>query len=401
MPEVGQTSRHPVILTLVHGTWGPGFFPRKPGGRRTFWFESKSRFVRELSARLSRANIAFVIHEFLWSGSNSFLARSNAARKLAEHLNQRHRDNPKFAQFIIGHSHGGTVAMLASKYLDEDNNPNLITLATPFVELGTETPSNRLILATFNLILLIAGFLMIATTYPIVTVGAPLFGYSFDDVPALAFQTLLVATFLGFVALVGYLVLGVQISRDPLTRIGKLWSEAWAGLSNVRQLNILVIRGVDDEATLTLAVGAIGNRIIGKLYQIIAIFSALLVPLCLWYGPNSLVPHIPHLDEFQNWYFATLLPIPAVALLCLTLSGLFRSVYGRELSFGTFFMQMKSHSTPDSDRLTALTFPPRELRLGGLRHGIYDHEEVCETIAAWIERQIECAPSGRKELQEA
>jgi hypothetical protein len=158
---------------------------------------------------------------------------------------------------------------------------------------------------------------------------------------------------------------------------------------------------VDDEATLTLAVGAIGNRIIGRLYQIVALFLAVLLPLCAWYGPSSLVPHIPGLDENQNWYFATFLPIPVVALLCFTLSGLFRGVYGRELSFGTLFMQMKSHSTPDSDGLTAITFPPRRLQLGGLRHGIYNHEELCETVAHWIAVQVEGGPMDQDRITPA
>jgi hypothetical protein len=97
-----------------------------------------------------------------------------------------------------------------------------------------------------------------------------------------------------------------------------------------------------------------------------------------------------------NWYFATFSVIPAVALICFTLSGLFRSVYGREMSFGTLFMHMKSHSTPDSRWLTAITLSPAKLQLGGLRHGIYDHEYVCETIAGWIANQVASGPVDRE-----
>lgn len=168
--------------------------------------------------------------------------------------------------------------------------------------------------------------------------AAPLFGYSFHEVLTLAFGALLATTFVRFVVLLGYLAAGAQFSRDPLKRMKKLMDETWGGLSNVRDLNVLVIRGVDDEATLTLAAGAIGNRIIGRLYQSVAAFSTLLMALCLWHGPNGLVPRIPGLDENMNQCFATFLIIPSVALLCFILSGLFRSVYGREPSFGTFFV---------------------------------------------------------------
>jgi len=392
MSHVGQTSPSPIILTLVHGTWGRGFFPRKPGkspGQKPFWFQSESRFVRELSARLSLFKINFAIHEFLWSGANSFFARSEAARRLAVDLNQRHRENPTATQIVIGHSHGGTVAMLASKHLDDDNKPKLITLATPFVELGVEPVSPRLLSFSFALIVLIASYLTIATCYPIVVFGAPFFGYSFDDVPAPAFQILLVSAFFGFAAFIGYFGIGF-----PLNHLERLMNEAWGGLSNERRLKILVVRGVDDEATLTLAAGAIGNRISSKLYHMIATFAAVLVPLCAWHGPSSLLPRIPGLNDSQNEWFATFLIIPAVALLCLVLSGSFKSVYGRELSFGTLFMQVKSHSTPDSDELLAITLTSPKLQLSGLRHGIYNHENVCETVADWIAVQVNGTPTN-------
>ena len=327
MSQLGQNPQQPVNITLVHGTWGRGFFARDPlrvrkGG--LFWFQPQSRFFSELSVRLADKNIGFEAHAFLWSGANSFYARSEAARRLAIDLNRNRQHNPTAKQFVIGHSHGGTVAMLASKDLDEANKPHLITLATPFVELGIEVPSPQLLSSTAGLIGLIAFYLTIITCCTLVPLGTALVGYPWQDVPNWAFVTLCAMTFAAFAELIGYLAIGIAVPFDS-GRLKKLMHGAWGGLSNLRGLKILTIRGVDDEATLTLAAGAIGTRIVGNVYQSIALLSVVIIPLCAWYGPAHFFPQVPGLSEEQNQIFATFLPIPATTLVCFLLPGFFEA----------------------------------------------------------------------------
>jgi hypothetical protein len=74
-----------VAITLVHGTWGRGFFPEwhlRPWthSRRIRWFENESSFRRTLSDHLTNEKLSHSFHQFPWSGSNSVLSREDAAR---------------------------------------------------------------------------------------------------------------------------------------------------------------------------------------------------------------------------------------------------------------------------------------------------------------------------------
>jgi len=150
--------RHQLLITLVHGTWPRGFFPRlfrfkqwirgligwrQPGEPPPFWFEEGNPFLARLSAELG--DIPHKITRLLWTGKNSIRARDETSHVLAERLSAEHAEHPEEAtQLIIAHSHGGNIALRALHLLHQPDasrlchadgaDPLVVTLATPFVE---------------------------------------------------------------------------------------------------------------------------------------------------------------------------------------------------------------------------------------------------------------------------
>src|SRR5258708_2300706 len=81
-----ESSGRRYLITLLHGTWGRGFFPLSADPSSPRWFEENSPFRRELEAALAKDSLEFQIQEFHWSGRNSVRARDVAARDLAQHI---------------------------------------------------------------------------------------------------------------------------------------------------------------------------------------------------------------------------------------------------------------------------------------------------------------------------
>ena len=134
---------HHLFITLVHGTWGHGFFPRRRRQNRPpFWFEEASPFLARLSTELG--DLPHKITPLLWSGANSIFVRDKTARVLTERLSSEHTEHPQATQLVIAHSHGGNIALRALHHLQKRDasqlcgadgaNPLVVTLATPFIE---------------------------------------------------------------------------------------------------------------------------------------------------------------------------------------------------------------------------------------------------------------------------
>src|ERR1700716_565024 len=112
---LGQTTtaKKPLRIRLIHGTWGRAFFLKKPR-----WFEEHSLFRTRFELALSKAGIEADIKASPWSGAQAVTARHLAAKALADELLQEQKDEPPVTQIIIGHSHGGTVGMLAAHQME-------------------------------------------------------------------------------------------------------------------------------------------------------------------------------------------------------------------------------------------------------------------------------------------
>jgi hypothetical protein len=262
MSEVG----HQLLITLVHGTWPCGLFPRlvrfkqrvreltrrrQPWEPPPFWFEEGSHFLARLSAELH--DIPHKITLLPWSGANSIRARDETAHGLAKYLSAEHAEHPQATQLIIAHSHGGNIALRALHLQKRDApqaygadcvNPLVVTLATPFIEIHQADFGERpdlvrmaLVTAIGYILYFLAFGLFRSSSVSYLVVGVPLgfLGWYWIARRTSARQNL------------------VEALRDA-TRLGEV--------ASTRPL--LVIRAIDDEASLILALGATVNYVTAR-----------------------------------------------------------------------------------------------------------------------------------------
>lgn len=108
------------VFIVIHGTWGANGEWYVPGGD---FFDALEKTAQQHNA---------LVVPFRWSGSHRHEERERAARNLVKLICSYTFNNIEVN--IIGHSHGGTVALLASRML-EDNSINILyTLGMPINE---------------------------------------------------------------------------------------------------------------------------------------------------------------------------------------------------------------------------------------------------------------------------
>src|SRR5260370_24192498 len=108
------------VITLVHGTWATN----------APWTRPQSKFSQALMQNLEPA----LILPFAWSGRNSLQGGRRAAEDLKRHLMVQFENHRDADHFVIGHSHGGSVALYAVR----DNSirtrlRGVVCLSTPFL----------------------------------------------------------------------------------------------------------------------------------------------------------------------------------------------------------------------------------------------------------------------------
>jgi pimeloyl-ACP methyl ester carboxylesterase len=118
-----------------------------------------------LSQALTNAfGSAVKIQFFDWSGRNTHSARLKAADDLAQFLDSEGRKYPGAVPVVIGHSHGGNVALYATNHIKDPRNlSNIVGLATPYLR-GTSRPGLSILtqLAWFGLSILLAAPIYVA-----------------------------------------------------------------------------------------------------------------------------------------------------------------------------------------------------------------------------------------------
>lgn len=143
-----------VVVVLVHGT----FAPKAP------WSRSDSDFAEALALRLGPNTL---VETFDWSGANSHEARLLAGQQLSERLRSIHAKHDRYRIFIIGHSHGGNVALYALReHEDQGLVSGVVCMATPFLSVrrrdvtrDLSTWRSGMLLCAFTLVGLIAMML--------------------------------------------------------------------------------------------------------------------------------------------------------------------------------------------------------------------------------------------------
>jgi len=116
-----------IIVTLVHGTFASS----------AEWIAPDSALSRKLKDRFDET---LLVQPFRWPpANNNIWTRLAAAEALASSLKKLQETYPNANQYIIAHSHGGNIALLASRYLDQLNSQSkpifggIACLYTPFL----------------------------------------------------------------------------------------------------------------------------------------------------------------------------------------------------------------------------------------------------------------------------
>lgn len=381
LPLMSEVAQHQLLVTLVHGTWPRGFFPMlRRRNRGPLWFEESSPFLARLSAEFG--DIPHKIKPLPWSGENSIFARDATAYVLAEYLSAEHNEHPQATQLIIAHSHGGNIALRALHLLQQRDSsqlcggdsaiPLVVTLATPFVEVhpadfGQRPSIVRIGICTSVAMLLI--FLAVAIS-----------GVEVHSPPMLIFAAVVVllTVFLSWYWISGKATVTARQNKVKVltdaTRFGEIVS--------AQAQRLLVIRAIDDEASLALALGTIfhyvATRTINYLFPVLLI----LIPLL-----SSMLALLPCGPSGGSRYRVAEVAAYALIMLLGALTVVSRSVHGRELAVTPMECQINTQSVPDATDLSQIVTLISHGYVKSLRHGIYEHENCARAILDWIRSQ--------------
>jgi hypothetical protein len=384
--------RHQLLITLVHGTWARGFFPRLVRFKKwvrelrgqsseppPFWFEEGSYFWTRLTTELG--DISHKITPLPWTGKNSISERDKTTHVLAKHLSAEHADQPQATQLIIAHSHGGNIALRALHQLRRDASQLsggekqtrlVVTLATPFVEVHHADfgrRPDRIRQASLYAMI----FLAIWILQPLLHL-APLGSVNHSAITIISFA-------------VGVVIAGFlrrSIGRRAPARQGRveaLMDATRLGeIASAQAQRLLVIRAIDDEASLTMALGAVFTYVTARaISYILGVFSVLALIfffISLW----------------VEWHSTTLVVgFTALTMMLLGPLAAARTVHGWGLALSPMECQINTQSTPDAKGLSAIVTLVRRTYVKSLRHGIYDHEDCAKTISDWVRSQL-CMP---------
>lgn len=182
-----------------------------------------------------------------------------------------------------------------------------------------------------------------------------------------------------------WLLVGFRMEQ----RIKRLIETTAGGIANDHATNMLVLRGIDDEATLALAAGSIGNRISFYLLHLVGALVTPIFLLLIYSHMSGSGPIYMRADPYEFTVIVIGLVIPAIGFALVLLSGLCKGAYGRELMLGSLLCQVNSHSSPDQPGvLWVITLPHAESDQGALRHALYEHPNAAPTIVSWIAKQV-------------
>ena len=115
-------SSDPVVY-FVHGTFASG----------APWTAADAAIGTAIAGALRADGLEPVFQRIEWSGANTVAARCDAIADLEACLDRIFAINPHRRVLLIGHSHGGSVAIKAAERFARCDGLAVITLATPFI----------------------------------------------------------------------------------------------------------------------------------------------------------------------------------------------------------------------------------------------------------------------------
>jgi hypothetical protein len=158
---------------------------------------------------------------------------------------------------------------------------------------------------------------------------------------------------------------------ESATRLGQL----------VPAQRLLVIRAIDDEASLLLAAGAIINFITAR-FMVLVLYLFFILTFVTIYGRAWL----GSLGRYA--YPSALFGFIVLTLLMLVVLMIARVVHGWELAKSPMECQINTQSVPDGINLSQIvTLVSREYT-GSLQHKSYEHKDCAKQIADWIRSRL-------------
>jgi hypothetical protein len=408
-------------VVLVHGTWGRGFFRKKPVAP---WCHSDSIFVDRLLGEFEERmpTVWTSIIPMGWCGSNSIFRRAMAADKLKDQLETLAVDSPIL---IISHSHGGNVVLQATSKLRDVSNIYVCTLATPFFRLFESDrvlDGAKPLLQAFSIAACVLATFFLIEKPAVVDATSALNFIEKEVVRPMSSLIFLAAIIIGWIG--GVLLYRLLINPIPKNTTPTQWQlrsrrlcEATAADARSLKDHLLVLRGVDDEAALTLAAGAVANRLFRLVYSFWLRLMLRLFPKVQVTFPSAAMRWLFMLSSagmfliplyvvplliilgFSTFLFGPYITfVGAIVLfvaasLLLFLIPLTRIVFGRELAFGAMGCDAFFDSVPDSDfaKINTLGLVTNESH----SHALYENPSAPTIIATWIAGHL---PSARDEI---
>lgn len=231
------------VITLVHGTFAPN----------AFWTRLESIFSQKLLEYLDEASVVLI--QFKWSGFNSSGARKRAAARLRTQLESNLQSYPEARHLVIGHSHGGTIAVKAVCVRDSGFEivNGIATLSTPFIHVQERAAGNwdyaKNLPWAYGLVL---SFLA--------ELGMSKFA---EAIPKTWGETGGLVVFMGMLSLAGMVVLYLsKCAANTTLRYGRT-IQLDLDRELPQALNLLIVRFSGDEASSLLATSQLFSWIVG------------------------------------------------------------------------------------------------------------------------------------------
>jgi len=382
------------IVTLVHGTWARG----------AAWTQPHSVLCKTLRKHL---NSSVEIHCFEWSGRNSHVSRLRVAEELEAHLRNLIAAYPKARHFVIGHSHGGNIALYALRNVALQQKMNgVVCLSTPFLSFK---PRNIGRFGTASMETFLVSFIF----FP----GAILLWINIDRIP----QMLADVALLSWALISG--ALGLFLFRRWAASAECLRKRLL--LPNVDATHVFVVRASADEASFALQTSEFISWLSTKVWSVIndsahkwesavekrlpsycGPLAKLSLLLCL-IGLILVVGGIGSLGAVvfviggmtvgamvliaTGYFYLEILSLALLPGLALFL-GILQIPFGRETVLTSLFFDVTPEASP-SGTCTVFHIPEHERQaiecyqdeVGGLMHSVsYEDPQALEAIVRWM-----------------
>jgi pimeloyl-ACP methyl ester carboxylesterase len=227
------------IFVLIHGTFS----------RKAKWTERGSKLYEELR----KAFPVSKIEVFDWDAKNSHKSRIRAARDLETLVDKLSESFPRGKIFLVAHSHGGNIALYASRHFDcRSKLAGIVCMGTPFV-----IPSLRLMNPAYILMGPLAGiFGAVGFMLAISIIG--------DS--SLPFRPVLLCV-ISAMSLMGVVFLRVfqgNWMNGANAEASKIMEQL--DLSRLREPPILSVHSLGDEAFRLISIAKVLHQVFANLY---------------------------------------------------------------------------------------------------------------------------------------